>query len=413
MHKVKKWFYGLLLLLVVLMVVCGISIASIKPSVPESSNDLQRELRGYILVECLNSHVTLCGIELPDASEPTILTSHCEDDCEWANSISVADERKVVYVQQPKVGDDTIWSLSLGKPLPELLVAGAAPKWQPIWSPDGQYIAYGVRLEPYNSPRRSGSVTPTPMLTSVPHMVSYRYSALHILDLHTGHDIRITPEQVDVLEYAWSQSGQQLAVSGRFEDSNQDGRIAPMDEVWLYIISLPDYTITRVKETQVAEYSRRQPSWSADGQYLAYLGNDDDLVVLDATTYDEIVRFEISAGAKAYRWAPERAQIAYIGYSRWPESVHLFEDLFIFDLTTGTHTRLTDTHNFTVFGCYYRNGIQLDHPTWSPDSKHIAFMWRTEDQEYLVVSNTDGTQLSQVMKLDRYYRLVDWLEGEN
>jgi Tol biopolymer transport system component len=253
------------------------------------------------------------------------------------------------------------------------------------------------------------------MLTTVPRIVSvsYRYTSLYVFDLVEGYDVQVTPDEIKVRDHVWSPNGNSLAVSGHLEDINQDGKIDQDDPAWLYTISLPDYTIECVDAAKEIEDSRLEPSWSADGRYLAYLGNRDELVVLDAMTYEEITRFEIDPGSKAYHWAPDSARIAYVGTSSWPDSVHLFVDLFIFDLETSTHIRLTNTSTYTIYGVYERNGVQLDHPLWSPDGKQIAIMWRTGDQEYLVVSKADGSQLTKVTKLEHYYRLVAWVKKEN
>lgn len=377
---------------------------------PDSDAKIDHSLSGFLVMECLDSTTTLCGLDL--AREPEQVTIRaCEGRCSQV-FVTVTDAgSKVVYLEQSPKSDDIIWGFSLDEQHPQTLVEDEHPKTHPTWSPQGDRLAYIVLHDPYML--SSKPVDVTPMVTTVPDLLAYRYSTLYVLELATGDELQVTPTQTRVMDYAWSPDGKHILLNGYLEDTEQDGNVDARDVLELYTVSLPDLSIERIPDATTMEDSRRQPSWSSDGRYLAYIGNESYLVVLKATTYDEIARFEIAASSEEsrwYKWAPQGTKIAYIGASDESHSVQGFVDLFVFDLETGAHTRLSDTSAYTTFGVYTRRGIKLYDPTWSPDGTFIAVAWQTRGQSYLVVSSGDGSQISRVAELEDYYRLVFWTE---
>lgn len=120
----------------------------------------------------------------------------------------------------------------------------------------------------------------------------------------------------------------------------------------------------------------------------------------------EVARLDVSPSAE-YAWSLSGNEIAYV--ELWPADRVSYEDLFVFELSTGDVTRLTDTSQYTVFGAWELNGITLSDPTWSPDGNYLAFIWRTGGKDYIVVASADGSQLSRIVGLGSgYHHLTAW-----
>lgn len=398
------------LLLLCLMMTGVTSCRTFRLPVPDAVAKMDHSLSGLLVMECLDSAVTLCGLDLVKEPEQLALSRACEDRCSEV-SVTVTDAGpKLAYLEEPLESGSIIWGFSLDEQYPHTLVEDERLKAHPIWSPQGDRLAYLVLHDPYTpSPKPADA---TPMATPAPDLLIYRYATLHVLEFASRNELQVTPTQTRVVDYAWSSDGDRILLSGYLEDTNQDGNVDARDVLELYTLSLSDLSLDRVPATLVTEDSRGQPSWSSDGRYLAYIGNGSHLVVLNASTYDEVTRFEIAAASESrwYQWAPEDTKIVYIGASQKSHSVQGFVDLFVFDLETGAHTRLSDTSAYTTFGVYTRRGIKLHDPAWSPDGAFIVVAWQTRGQTYLVVFSGDGTQISRVAEVEDYYRLVAWTE---
>ncbi|MBN1933195.1 MAG: PD40 domain-containing protein [Anaerolineae bacterium] len=118
--------------------------------------------------------------------------------------------------------------------------------------------------------------------------------------------------------------------------------------------------------TQTPGVCERDPSWSPDGQQIAYLADasgEYELVIADQTGLKEKTLIPLGKKSFFYRptWSPDGTKIAYTDKAL---------NLYVIDLTEKTPLHVdTDT---------YDHPERSLNPVWSPDSKWIAYTKRLD-----------------------------------
>lgn len=150
--------------------------------------------------------------------------------------------------------------------------------------------------------------------------------------------------------------------------------------------------------------------WSADGRRLAiadeariivYLGQPmlaySQLRILESDAYREsgLIQDDILA----YFWSREGAKIAYVSISDRRDVLHWM----LFDLSTGKVTRLVDfvpsAEQLPVFQFF--DQYAYSHSPWSPDSRHLVFAGSLSERAVSVsMSRHPGHDGSHVFRLD-------------
>ena len=137
--------------------------------------------------------------------------------------------------------------------------------------------------------------------------------------------------------------------------------------------------------TQSSDSCEREPSWSPDGQSIAYLsdaGGEYKLVVKDAVGRGDSKSYNLEGNCYYYSptWSPDSNKIAYT------DNKH---NLWVLDLKSAKST-LVDTNPYEN-PTYVLNGV------WSPDSKWLAY-YRDLDSHISAVFlyNLDSAKSTQV-----------------
>jgi TolB protein len=195
----------------------------------------------------------------------------------------------------------------------------------PVWSPDGRFLAYHATDEP----------------------VGLGSSTTYIYDFEHG-ETRELPGGWYVDE--WSPDGAFLLTT-KFDEGDTD----------IYVLRPDGSDLQVLTDDQIADFS---PTWSPDGTQIAYITGlpEGTLMIMDADgdnphalTSDLHVSIEVSPA-----WSPDSSQIAFAVNSDYITGDQPSEIYVINADGTDLH-QLTDTGR-----------VNLD-PRWSPDGSQIVF----------------------------------------
>jgi tricorn protease-like protein len=220
------------------------------------------------------------------------------------------------------------------------------------WAPSGQLIAFDVAWEP---PAENTD-----------------YYGIHILNVPTGADQRITHVGWRIDDIAWSPDGSRLA----YVTDNEAGTARE-----IHVIATDGSSPSTVVKTGVGTPS--SPTWSSDGKRLAYAvrrGNQSSVYI---STLDQVKRRLAAVDASAPAWSPGGTVLAV-------RSCHGINLLTPAGRNVTPHPGIRPCPAFGVYG----------RPVWSPDGRRIAV--QTYDGIYAM--NSNGTNLRRLTKLSRLGR---------
>jgi TolB protein len=162
-----------------------------------------------------------------------------------------------------------------------------------------------------------------------------------------------------------------------------DGRIAYEADVdgnrEIYVMSATGSQKARLTQDSAEDES---PSWSPDGR-IVFASNRDshplfDLYIMNADG-SKVERLTSSGANGAPRFSPDGAHIAF----------HSGRDVYVLDVATRQLHRLTVETNGGDGMC----------PTWSPDSRKLAFMSARNGRMQIFVMNADGSDQHPVVTM--------------
>jgi Tol biopolymer transport system component len=179
-------------------------------------------------------------------------------------------------------------------------------------------------------------------------------------------------------EPAWSRDGQKITFV-----SHRNMEQIPDDEILRGEIYLMNADGTNpINLTQSLEKPDMHPSWSPDGQQIAFtsikLRNKLifiklDIWVMDADGGNPRNLTDHDAGGATPAWSPDGQQIAFTSKR------HHNVDIYVMDRDGANLTRLTNHRA--------KDGM----PDWSPDGQQIAFTSVRKGNPDIYVINADGT----------------------
>ncbi|HEY47442.1 MAG TPA: hypothetical protein G4O14_11745 [Anaerolineae bacterium] len=224
---------------------------------------------------------------------------------------------------------------------------------QPVWSPDGNQIAFV---------RRRG--------------VEYR--GIYVMKADGSGRVRVmTNYQSLDIEPAWSPDGSKIAFTSSRDSyyGSGDEKVTVLNIYMVDTITLQQMQLT---DTQAWDSS---PCWSPDGERIVFQSSRDGnneiyIMVADGSGQANLTRNAASDVSPA--WSPDGSKIAFVSDRDGDE------DIFIMDADGLNQTKLVDLSG------------EDKSPAWSPDGQYIAFHSDEDGDFEIFVVKIDGTELMQL-----------------
>jgi len=264
--------------------------------------------------------------------------------------------------QSDSGGPASIYTLDLARGVLARLTKGAVDDAEPVWSPDGQRIAFASNR---SDPRA-------------------RAHDIYVMNANGTGAERLTTDRSDERDAAWAPDGKSVYFTGE-----RDGR-AEIYRVWLHNTQVDRVTSGLDRATL--------PAISPDGRELAYAAQlliSYQLHLLDLKTGGDR-RLTSGSGACRPRWSPNGTRLAY---------VELAADKSRIDVMTVSSGRVQTIVDDPRRWAYF--------PTWSPDGSRLAFSLSPEHDagenwDLAVVELAQPSRLIRLTKGAANDRMPDW-----
>jgi Tol biopolymer transport system component len=267
---------------------------------------------------------------------------------------------KIVF-QSDRDGDWEIYVMEIdGSNFVQLTDNSAADEY-PVWSPDGQQIAF-------KSNRDGGNFD------------------IYVMNADGTNQRQVTNHPANDEDPAWSPDGKMLA----FHSDRESG-------LELYLIKPDGSDLTPLTRT----IGRNGlPAWSPDGTRMAYTGNRYlgwNVYVMNLDKTDDN-RITDGHGACRPDWSPDGKKLAYVSGEDTKKT-----NIWVMNPDGSERWKLTnDNENYD----YY--------PAWSPDGKYLVYA-KSPDKQHgnweLYLISADGTKQIRLTNHPANDKFPDWYGG--
>lgn len=203
---------------------------------------------------------------------------------------------------------------------------------------------------PTNTPTSTPTDTPTATPTPTPNFAAYTIvfhafrdgnANIYLTDGQSADPVRLTDDNNDDVEPAWSPDGRRIAFA-----SNREGSFD------IYVMNVDGTNVTRLTDTPDDD---RSPAWSPDGQYIAFHSNrgtlTSDIFVMRADGTNIVQLTTDPAYDLAPAWSPDGRRIAFHTQREGGDN-----DIAIMDYNGANQTVLTDNLAYDADTSFDRNG---------------------------------------------------------
>lgn len=224
----------------------------------------------------------------------------------------------------------------------------------PLWSPDGQKIAIEER-QYYQG-------------VYIGDQLYYFMSGADIYMVNVGSTdlARLTHEGSWNSTIAWSPDGTQIVFY-----SDRDGNSE------IYVMDADGSHQTRLTTNDAGDGS---PTWSPDGTRIAFISERDgnlEIYVMNADGSDQTRLTNSNVPDQSPVWSPDGQRIAFSSNLGGDDSVR---DIYVVNADGSGMSNLTNTDSDDRF------------PVWSPDGRRVAFVTDRDGNDEIYVMNANGSE---------------------
>lgn len=258
----------------------------------------------------------------------------------------ISQQMVLAYVW-PQNKNSAIYTITVDDPEPKQLTDGKAHDFHPVWSPDGRFVAF-------TSDRDSTSVTT-------------RSLNIYVIEA-TGKNLRrITQNSFDNFSPTWSPDGKTIAFASTRKGNTQ-----------IYLIDVDKLTEHALTS---GETDNTQPAWSPDGKLIAFVSNrtgNYEIYVMKPEGSDVS---QLTSTHDAYQpaWSPDSESLAFREGTEY-----IGMKISIVTLSNRKKRSLTT------------EGLRGEQPSWSSNSKFIAYSAVVDDRANIFIINLDSFEIQRI-----------------